>query len=166
VVDTIDLYSDRGAKLKSGVDLGVISPMRNAGIKKIVMSIKRTAAVDLFGIERTLALASIGGKGRLIPGRQIKLDIVRNSEKIRREVADMIKIDSKDDTIVESINGGRELLVMIPSTRIQVAAEYVSSLTCTASAVTQAIINEFNVGMFDAPTVKSAVWGHIHRHSI
>ncbi|MDL5502075.1 MAG: methyl-coenzyme M reductase subunit beta, partial [Candidatus Methanoperedens sp.] len=42
---------------------------------------------------------------------------------------------------------------------MDVAAEYVSSLTCAASATTQAIINQFNIGMFDAPTIKSAVWG-------
>ncbi|MCX9089159.1 MAG: hypothetical protein OIN90_16535, partial [Candidatus Methanoperedens sp.] len=36
MADTIDLYSDRGAKLKSGVDINDISPMRNAAIKSIV----------------------------------------------------------------------------------------------------------------------------------
>ncbi|MCX9025776.1 MAG: methyl-coenzyme M reductase subunit beta, partial [Candidatus Methanoperedens sp.] len=67
MADTIDLYSDRGAKLKSGVDVNDISPMRNAAIKKIVTGIKRTAAVDLAGIEKTLATSAIGGKGRKIP---------------------------------------------------------------------------------------------------
>ncbi|MCD4799012.1 MAG: hypothetical protein K8R19_08405, partial [Methanosarcinales archaeon] len=28
MADKIDLYSDRGAKLKAGVDLGAISPLR------------------------------------------------------------------------------------------------------------------------------------------
>ncbi len=159
MADTIDLYSDRGAWLKSGVDLNAISPMRNTAIKKIVMGIKRTAAVDLAGIERTLMTARIGGKGRKIIGREMKLDIVKNAEKICRAVADMVRIDSGDDTNVESLDGGRQLLVQVPSARIDVAAEYVSSLTCTASAVTQAIINEFNIDMFDSPTIKSAVWG-------
>ncbi len=159
MADTVDLYSDRGAKLKSGVDINAISPMRNAAIKNIVTGIKRTAAVDLAGIEKTLATSAIGGKGRKIPGREMKLDIVKNAEKIRAAVADMVKVDSGDDTVVKALNGGKQLIVQVPSTRIDVAAEYVSSLTCAASATTQAIVSQFNVGMFDAPTVKSAVWG-------
>ncbi len=159
MADTIDLYSDRGAKLQSGVDLSAISPMKNAAIKSIVTGIKRTAAVDLAGIEKTLATAAIGGKGRKIPGREMKLDIVKNADKIKSAVADMVKVDSGDDTVVKSLNGGKQLIVQVPSARIDVAAEYVSSLTCSASAVTQAIINQFNIGMFDAPTIKSAVWG-------
>jgi len=159
VADTIDLYSDRGAKLKSGVDINAISPMRNAAIKSIVTGIKRTAAVDLAGIEKTLATSAIGGKGRKIPGREMKLDIVKNSAKIQSAVADMVKVDSGDDTVVKALNGGKQLIVQVPSARIDVAAEYVSSLTCAASATTQAIISQFNIGMFDAPTIKSAVWG-------
>jgi len=62
VADTVDLYSDRGAKLKSGVDINAISPMRNAAIKNIVTGIKRTAAVDLAGIEKTLATSAIGAR--------------------------------------------------------------------------------------------------------
>jgi len=159
VADTIDLYSDRGAKLKSGVDINDISPMRNAAIKNIVTGIKRTAAVDLAGIEKTLATSAIGGKGRKIPGREMKLDIVKNAAKLQAAVADMVKVDSGDDTVVKALNGGKQLIVQVPSVRIDVAAEYVSSLTCAASATTQAIISQFNIGMFDAPTIKSAVWG-------
>ena len=159
MADKIDLYSDRGAKLKSGVDINEISPMRNAAIKKIVTGIKRTAAVDLAGIEKALATGALGGKGRKILGREMKLDIVKNSSKIQSAVADLVKVESGDDTNVGSLNGGKQLIVQVPSARIDVAAEYVSSLTCSASAVTQAIINQFNVGMFDSPTVKSAVWG-------
>jgi methyl-coenzyme M reductase beta subunit len=159
VADKIDLYSDRGAKLKSGVDINDISPMRNAAIKKIVTGIKRTAAVDLAGIEKALATGTLGGKGRKILGREMKLDIVKNADKIKAKVADLVKVDSGDDTVVDSLNGGKQLIVQVPSARIDVAAEYVSSLTSSASAVTQAIIDQFNIGMFDAPTIKSAVWG-------
>ena len=110
MTDTIDLYSDRGAKLKSGVDINDISPMRNAAIKKIVTGIKRTAAVDLAGIEKTLATSAIGGKGRKIPGREMKLDIVKkNSAKIQQAVADMVKVDSGDDTVVKALNGGKTI---------------------------------------------------------
>jgi methyl-coenzyme M reductase beta subunit len=147
VADTIDLYSDRGVKLKSGVDLNAISPMRNAAIKNIVTGIKRTAAVDLAGIEKTLATSAIGGKGRKIPGREMKLDIVKNAAKIQQAVNDMVQVDSGDDTVVKALNGGKQLIVQVPSARIDVAAEYVSSLTCSASAVTQPIISQIKNGM-------------------
>ncbi len=159
MTDKIDLYSDRGAKLKSGVDLKAISPMKNTAIKKIVTGIKRTAAVDLAGIEKALATGQLGGKGRKVLGVELKLDIVKNAAKIQSAVENMVRIDSDDDTVVKPLNGGKQLLVQVPSVRIDVAAEYVSSLTCAASATTQAIIDEFNVGMFASPAVKSAVWG-------
>jgi methyl-coenzyme M reductase beta subunit len=159
VADKVDLYSDRGAQLKSGVDINAISPLRNKAIRSIVTGIKRTAAVDLAGIEKSLATGAMGGKGRVIPGKNIKLDIVKNAEAIRKAVEDMVRVDSGDNTNVKALNGGKQLLVQVPSARIDAAAEYVSSLTTSASATTQAIINQFNVDMFEAPTVKSAVWG-------
>ncbi|MDW7726736.1 MAG: coenzyme-B sulfoethylthiotransferase subunit beta [Candidatus Methanoperedens sp.] len=159
MADKIDLYSDRGAQLKSGVDINAISPLRNKAIRSIVTGIKRTAAVDLAGIEKSLATGAMGGKGRVIPGKNIKLDIVKNAETIRKAVEGMVRVDSGDNTNVKALNGGKQLLVQVPSARIDAAAEYVSSLTCAASATTQAIINQYNVDMFEAPTVKSAVWG-------
>lgn len=159
MADKIDLYSDRGAKLKSNVDISEISPVRNSAIKKIVRDIKRTAAVDLAGIEKVLATAALGGKGRRVPGKEMKLDIVKNAEKIRSEVEKLVRVESGDDTNVKSISGGKQLLVQVPSARIDVGAEYVSSLTCSASAVTQAIINQFKVDIFNAPVIKSAIWG-------
>ena len=56
----------------------------------------------------------------------MKLDIVKNAAKIQQAVADMVKVDSGDDTIVNSLNGGKQLIVQVPSARIEVAAEYVS----------------------------------------
>ncbi|HIH43694.1 MAG TPA: methyl-coenzyme M reductase subunit beta, partial [Candidatus Methanoperedenaceae archaeon] len=159
MADKIDLYSDKGAKLKSGVDIQAISPLKNSAIKSIIQGIKRTAAVDLAGIEKTLATGAFGGKGRRVLGREIKLDVVKNAETIRSKVEKLVSVESGDDTVVKSLNGGKQLLVQVPSARIDLGAEYVASLTSAASATTQALIEQFKVDIFNAPTIKSAVWG-------
>lgn len=157
--DKVDLYSDRGAKLKSGVSIRDISPLRNKAIKKIVHDTKRTAAVDLAGIEKSLATGKYGGKGRQIPGRTLKLDVVKNADKIVAKVADLVKVDAGDDTNVKSLNGGKQMIVQVPSSRIEAGAEYVASLTCASMATLQAMIDVFNLNMFNVPETKAAIMG-------
>jgi len=159
VADKIDLYSDRGAKLKAGVDLGAISPLRNKAIKKIIHDTKRTAAVDLAGIEKALAAGRFGGKGRHVPAKAMNFDVVKNADKIVAKVADLIKVDAGDDTNVTSLNGGKQMLVQVPSSRIEAGAEYVSSLTCASMATIQAMIDTFDLNMFNVPEVKAAIMG-------
>jgi methyl-coenzyme M reductase beta subunit len=159
VSDKVDLYSDRGAKLKSGIDINDISPLRNKAIKKIVHDTKRTAAVDLAGIEKALATGKYGGKGRQVPGRTLKLDVVKNADKIVAKVADLVKVDAGDDTNVKSLNGGKQMLVQVPSSRIEAGAEYVSSLTCASMGTLQAMIEVFNLNMFNVPETKAAIMG-------
>lgn len=157
--DKVDLYSDRGAKLKTDVDVNALSPLRNKAIKKIIHDTKRTAAVDLAGIEKALATGKYGGKGRHVPGRTLNLDVVKNSGKIVSAVADLVKVDAGDDTNVKAIGGGKQMLVQVPSSRIQAGAEYVSSLTCAAMGTLQAMIDTFNLNMFNVPEVKAAIMG-------
>lgn len=159
MADTIDLYSDRGAKLKAGVDLGAISPLRNKAIKKIIHDTKRTAAVDLAGIEKALAAGRFGGKGRQVPKKAMNFDVVKNADKIVAKVADLIKVDAGDDTNVKSLNGGKQMLVQVPSARIEAGAEYVSSLTCASMGTIQAMIDTFDLNMFNVPEVKAAIMG-------
>jgi len=159
VADTIDLYSDRGAKLKAGVDLGAISPLRNKAIKKIIHDTKRTAAVDLAGIEKALAAGRFGGKGRHVPAKAMNFDVVKNADKIVAKVADLVKVDAGDDTNVKSLNGGKQMLVQVPSARIEAGAEYVSSLTCASMGTIQAMIDTFDLNMFNVPEVKAAIMG-------
>ncbi len=159
MADKIDLYSDRGAKLKAGVDLGAISPLRNKAIKKIIHDTKRTAAVDLAGIEKALAAGRFGGKGRHVPAKAMNFDVVKNADKIVAKVADLIKVDAGDDTNVKSLNGGKQMLVQVPSARIEAGAEYVASLTCASMATIQAMIETFDLNMFNVPEVKAAIMG-------
>lgn len=157
--DKIDIYSDRGKLLKSGVDLMDIAPTRNAAIGRIVTDTKRSVAVSLAGIQKALATGKMGGKGRQILGRELDYDIVGNASAIESAVAGFAKVNDGDDTNVQLLSGGKQLLVQVPVARAAAGADYVSASTVGAAAVTQAILDQFNTDMFDAPIVKAAVWG-------
>ena len=157
--DKIDIYSDRGKLLKSGVDLMDIAPTRNVAIGRIVSDTKRSVAVSLAGIQKALATGKMGGKGRQILGRELDYDIVGNASAIESVVADLAKVNDGDDTNVKLLSGGKQLLVQVPVSRAAAGADYVSASTVGAAAVTQAILDHFNTDMFDAPIVKAAVWG-------
>jgi len=157
--DKVDIYSDRGKLLASDVDIMELAPTRNNAIKTIVHITKRTAAINLSGIEKALATGKMGGKNRLIPGKEMDLDIVANAENLAERVKELVQVNEGDDTVVEVLGGGKFLKVQVPSTRLESGAEYVSSITASGAAITHAIIDMFDVDIFDACVVKAAVWG-------
>ncbi|AFV23041.1 MAG: coenzyme-B sulfoethylthiotransferase subunit beta [Methanolobus sp.] len=157
--DKIDIYDDRGKLLESGVDLMDIAPTRNAAIQNIIKDTKRTVAVNLAGIEKALESGKMGGLGRKILGRELKYDVVANASAIQDAVKGFVMAKEGDDTNVKVLAGGKQLLVQVPSVRALVGADYVSASTVTGAAVVQAIIDMYKTDMFDAPIVKSAVWG-------
>jgi methyl-coenzyme M reductase beta subunit len=157
--DKIDLYDDKGKLLEKDVPLEAVSPVINPAIRKIVNLTKRTVAVNLEGIESALKSGKVGGKGRHVLGRSLDLSIVKDADKIAKVVAETVRINKSDDTAVKVIGGGKSLLVQVPTQRVEAGAEFVASLSSTASAVTEAILDMYKVDMFDAPYVKNAVWG-------
>jgi methyl-coenzyme M reductase beta subunit len=156
--DTIDLYDDQGKLLKSGVALEKISPLVNPGMKKMIDLTKRTVAVNLAGAEAALKTGAIG-KGNFIKGREMNLDISGNAGAIKEKIYKMIQVEEGDDTEIREFNGGKLLLVTVPSARIQAAATYDAAITSVAAAATYATIDQFNVDMFDGSMVKAAFWG-------
>ncbi len=156
--DKIDLYDDKGKLLEKDVPLEAISPVINPAIRKIVNLTKRSVVVSLEGIESALKTGKVGGKGRQVLGRSLDLSIVKDADKIAKYVADTVRVSKGDDTAVKVV-GGKNLLVQVPSQRVDAGAEFVASISCTASAVTEAILDMYKIDMFDGPFVKSAVWG-------
>ena len=157
--DVIDLYDDKGKLLEKSVPLEAISPVINPAIRKMVNLTKRSVVVSLEGIETALKTGKVGGKGRQVLGRNLDLSIVKDADKIAKMVADTVRITKSDDTAVKVVGGGKSLLVQVPTQRVESGAEFVASLSSTASAVTEAILELYKVDMFDGPFVKSAVWG-------
>ncbi len=155
--DKIDLYDDRGNLVEEQVPIEALSPLRNPAIKRIVQGIKRTIAVNLEGIENSLKTGKVAG-GKIL-GREMDLDIVGNAEAIAQEAKEMILVEEGDDTNVELLAGGKRVLVQLPTARFESAAEYSATSLVTASAFIQAIINQFDVSMYDANVVKAAVLG-------
>jgi methyl-coenzyme M reductase beta subunit len=154
--ETIDLYDDSGKLLKSGVTLDKISPLVNPATKKLIDSVKRTVAVNLGGVEKGVKTGA-AGKG-WIKGRELNLDIVKARKNIIGAMKDMIDVEG-GDTEVKEFSGGNLLLVTVPKARLEAASTYDAAITSVAAATTQAIIDEFGVGAFDAPMVKAAIWG-------
>ncbi len=157
--DNLDLYGPDGKILEESVPLESISPLKNSAIQEMIYDIKRSCAVNLAGIEKGLKNAAMGGKATYIPGRELDLDIVENADVIADKIKKILRVNEDDDTNVEQINDGQQLLVQLPFERLNVAADYSVSTMQTGAATIQAIIDSFEVNMFDASTIKTAVMG-------
>lgn len=156
--DVIDLYDDNGKLLKSNVALEKISPVVNPAVKKIVDDAKRTVAVNLGGMQEGLKTGKIG-KHQQILGRELDLDILGNVDAIEAKIKQYVSVEEGDDTEIRRFNGGKLLLVKVPKARIEAAATYDAALTSVAAATTYAVVEQFNVDMFNANTVKAAAFG-------
>ena len=155
--DTIDLYDDAGKLLKSGVPLDKISPLVNPATRKIIDLTKRTIAVNLGGIQDALKTGKVG-KGHVL-GREMDLDIVGNKDAVIGKIKEMVQVQEGDDTKIREFSGGKLFLVEVPSARLEAASTYDAAITSVAAATTYAIVEQFDVGPFDAAMVKGAVWG-------
>jgi methyl-coenzyme M reductase beta subunit len=157
--DKVDIYNDMGQKVGSNIPIESLSPTKNAAIKKIIHTTKRTVAVNLAGVEQGLKTGAVGGKGRKIMGREMDLDLVGNAGAIADKMADLIRVTPGDDTVVKPLGGGKQLMSQVPTARLEAGATYVAGTTATSSALVETIINMFNVNMFNADIVHAAVWG-------
>ena len=90
--DKIDLFDDRGNEIASDVPIEAISPLRNPAIQSIVKGVKRTVAVNLEGLEKSVKTASVGGDKSRILGRELDLAIVDNAEAIADKMKEIIQI--------------------------------------------------------------------------
>ena len=155
--ETIDLYSDDGKLLKSGVTLDRISPLVNPATGKIIDLTKRTINVNLGGIQDALKAGKLG-KGK-IKGRELDLPIMENKDAIVAKIKEMIQVEEGDDTEIMEFNGGKLQLVKVPTKRLVNASTYDAAITSVAAATTFAIVDQFNIDAFNASTVKAACWG-------
>ncbi|UUX91602.1 coenzyme-B sulfoethylthiotransferase subunit beta [Methanoplanus endosymbiosus] len=155
--DTIDLYSDDGKLLKSGVELNKISPLVNPATLKLIDQTKRNIAVNLGGIEKALKTGKLGKGGKIL-GRELDLPIMENKEAVVAKIQEYVGVEGEDATIRE-FKGGNLLLVEVPKARLNAASTYDAAITSVAAATTYAIVDEFGVDMFDASTVKAATFG-------
>jgi methyl-coenzyme M reductase beta subunit len=157
IEDKVDLYDDRGKKLVGDVPVTALSPLKNPAIRKIAGMVTRLAAVDLAGLEKRLETGAIGGKQMIIRGKSMKLDIVGKASTIASQMKEMLQVEPGDETTADVIGGGKRLRVEVPAARI--IADYSAARTNTCAALTQAIIETFDVDMWHATDVKNAVWG-------
>ena len=157
--DKVDLYDDRGNLIDTKVPIDALSPLVNPAIKKIVSIIKRAVAVNLRGVERALATGAVGARGCIIRGRELKLDVVANAQAIADKLEKLIRVKPDDDTEVKVLRNGENLLVMVPTARLEAGVEYTTACTAVAAALCCALIDIFNISMWDYDMVHAAVWG-------
>ncbi|MCL2295629.1 MAG: coenzyme-B sulfoethylthiotransferase subunit beta [Methanomassiliicoccaceae archaeon] len=155
--DVVDLYDDSGKRIAKDVPLEAISPLRNNAIKKIASLTKRTVAVSLAGIEKSLKSGNVAGA--MIKGKEIDIELVKNAKKIAKSVEEKVQVMPNDGTSVAIKADGKSLVVIVPEARADAGVEYTTGFTSVAAAVTEAIIDEFKVPMHKANMVKAAVWG-------
>ena len=105
--DKIDLFDDRGNEIASDVPIEAISPLRNPAIQNIVKGVKRTVAVNLEGLEKSVKTGAVGGDKSRILGRELDLDIVANSGAIAEKMKEMI---SKNGELTNVDEWGKKTL--------------------------------------------------------
>ena len=155
--DVVDLYDDNGKRIAKEIPLEAISPLRNNAIRKIASLTKRTLAVSLAGIEKSLKTGNVAGA--MIKGKEIDIKLVDNAKKIAASVKEKVQVMPDDGTSVAIKADGKSLVVIVPEARADAGVEYTTGFTAVAAAVTEAIIDEFKIPMHKANMVKAAVWG-------
>jgi len=157
--DKIDLYSDEGSFIESGIPIEAISPLTNPAIRKIVRTVKRSVAVNLKGIEKALRTGAVGGNQCIIRGKELDLPIVENAGTIADHLRNCLQVTKDDDTDVKILRNGESLLVMVPTVRLEAGVEYTTGCTSTAASLCHALIETFNVNIWSYDMIHSAVWG-------
>ncbi|HMK47585.1 MAG TPA: coenzyme-B sulfoethylthiotransferase subunit beta [Methanocella sp.] len=157
--DKIDLYDDKGKLLEKDVPIEAVSPIVNPAIRKIVNLTKRSVSVSLEGIEGALKSGKVGGKGRQVLGKSLDLPLTKDADKIAKKIEEMVRVSKGDDTAVKVVGGGKNLLVQVPTQRIEAGAEFVAGISSTATATVETILEMYKIDMFDGAFVKAAVWG-------
>jgi methyl-coenzyme M reductase beta subunit len=157
--DKIDLYGVDGKLLEEQVPLEAVSPVKNPTIISIIQEIKRSVAINLAGIEKSLANGAYGGKANFIPGRELELDIVDNADAIADKITKILKVNDDDNFNLEVLNGGKQLLVQVPSVRLDVSGDYSVAPLTTGAALVQSILDTFDVSKFRASEIKTAAMG-------
>lgn len=157
--DKIDLYGVDGKLLEEQVPLEAISPLVNPTIKNIIEEIKRSVAVNLAGIEKSLANGAYGGKANFIPGRELDLAIVDNADAIADKMEKILKVSDDDDLNIKLLNDGKQALVQIPSERLAVSGDYSVAPLATGAALIQAILDTFDINKYQASEIKTAAMG-------
>ncbi len=128
-------------------------------MQRLINLTKRTVAVNLAGVENAFKNGKVGGGGRRIKGRELNYDVIANAGALASKIKELLQVAPGDDTNVQVLGGGKQLLVQIPTARVNAASEFVVGMTAAAGATTEALIQQFKAGYAEAPMVHAAVWG-------
>ncbi|HDM36505.1 MAG TPA: methyl-coenzyme M reductase subunit beta [Candidatus Syntrophoarchaeum butanivorans] len=163
--ETIDLYDEEGKILAEDIPLQAISPLRNRAIRDMIMTFKRSAIINLKKAEHALKTGALGsemgiGEDCQIPGCEMDLDIVANAGTIADMIREWLQVEPGDDTVVELIDGGEMLFVLVPKRRVEIGSDLATPRVNVGIAVAHAIIEIFGLTPFTGTEViKAAIFG-------
>ncbi|MHC1565706.1 MAG: coenzyme-B sulfoethylthiotransferase subunit beta [Candidatus Syntropharchaeales archaeon] len=163
--DIIDLYDERGELIAEKIPLQAISPLRNRAIRDAIMTFKRSAIINLKKAEHALRTGALGsemgiGEDCQIPGCEMDLDIVANAGAIADRIREWLQVEEGDDTVVEVIDNGEMLFVLVPTRRVEMGSDLANPRVNVGIAAAHAIIETFGLTPFTGTEViKSAIFG-------
>src|SRR5512136_3264661 len=114
-------------------------------MQRLISLTKRTVAVNLAGIENGLKTGAVAGGRRKLKGRELKFDVVANATPLADKIKALLQVAAGDDTNVKILGGGKQLMVQVPTARLNAASEFVVGLTGAAAATTEALVQQFKV---------------------
>jgi len=161
--ERVTIFNDRGEPLAERVPLESLSPYRNRAMREILHTLKRTAVIDINKLENSLKKGSVGntmaiGAECRILGREVDLPIMEHINSIADRVHEMLRVSDDDDTRVEILDS--LLIVQIPSIVVATGTGYTQAHLLPATALAYAIIEEFDLGIFDGvDMIKAALLG-------
>ena len=153
--DVIDLYDDNGKLLKSNVALEKISPLVNPASSTTPREPSQSTSAVCRKDSRPERSANTSRSSAVNSTLTLSATLMQSKQRSKSTFLLMQTTRQRS----RRFNGGKLLLVKVPSARIASAATYDAALTSVAAATTYAVVEQFNVDMFNANTVKAAVFG-------
>jgi methyl-coenzyme M reductase beta subunit len=159
LTDKIDLYGDKGQVLASDVPLEAVTPVQNPAVKEIASTFKRSIAVNLAGAQKALATGHYANEYIHLPKRTLDIDLVSNADNLAAKLKERIQADPDDGTEIRIMKKGAVLYVK-PSEKVcNAGIEYTTALTTVAQAITDLVMEEYNLDYNAAPLVHAAFYG-------
>ncbi len=155
----LDFYDENGKLIAENVSLDSLELRSNETLKKLLGTFRRTVFIDLNALENVLKNGSVGGEMIVgneckILGVELDLPILENKDILVEKLKKYLDTDE-----IKTIDG--LLVIKLPYRDIEIACDSVSSpILRTSVALTQAIVECFNLDIFDGiDMIKTALLG-------
>jgi len=183
LTEKIDLYGDNGKVLESDIPLEAVTPVQNPAVRELASIFKRSVAVNLGGAQKALSTghyaneyihfpdipnkdklgikSSPGGKypPKSVKVRTMDLPLVDDADDIAARLKERLQVNPDDGTEVRVMKKGNVLYVKISEQLANTGVEYTTALTTTAQAMTDLVMEKYDLDFHASPLVHCAFYG-------